>query len=380
MATIGVRLPRPFADIPRVALMYPYPTPIEPLNNLTRHLSQQSKESGTKETPKIWIKHEDSNSALAYGGNKVRKLEYVIADAVAKSSTHLVTVGGVQSNSQRQVAAAGNRYGMRTILTPDASLGNPSKSDRAAYHVAGNVQIASLLNAEWRPSTEKDAQEARDTGGLSYDIAAQREMEKVRAEGGMPYYIPSGASLHLLGGLGFARWAFELEQQEKELGVRWDAIVVSCASGSTLGGMVAGFKLIEKERKASYDGAASKKRRVIGIQATSCDISETERVVNISARNTARLIGLQEDDIKSEDYELIGEYNGGAYGLLDDATRDAIKLLAETEGILTDPVYTGKAISGVIGLTRKNGFDGVENVLFVHTGGTPALSAYPSMQ
>jgi 1-aminocyclopropane-1-carboxylate deaminase len=355
--------------------MYPFATPIEPLKNLTHHLSQESKGP----TPILWIKHEDTNSALAYGGNKVRKLEYVLADAIAKKANHLVTVGGVQSNSQRQVAAAGNRFGMKTILTPDPKIGNPSAQDREAYDSAGNVQINAVLGTEWKPSTAADKEKADAEGdrGLAYEVAAMREMEKIKSEGGTPYFIPSGASLHPLGGLGFARWAFELEEQEKELGVEFDAIVVSTASGSTLGGMVAGFTLINKEAASTEKTV---KRRLIGIQATTCDLKETIRVVLTSGKNAAKLIGLHEDDIKEEDFELDGRYNGGSYGYLNKETEDAIKLLANTEGILTDPVYTGKAIAGLIDLVREGAFSKAKNVLFVHTGGTPALSAYPSLR
>lgn len=206
-------------------------------------------------------------------------------------------------------------------------------------------------------------------------------MERLEAEGSKPYFIPSGASLHPFGGLGFARWAFELEQQEEEMGVRWDVVIMSCASGSTLGGMVAGFKLAEKERGTSGgDSSAGKKRRLIGMQSTTVELSETERVVMQSAKNAAKLIGLEEDNIKSDAFELTDRFNGGAYGRLDDKTREGIKLLAETEGILTDPVYTGKAITGLIALAKEGAFGEAENVLFVHTGGTPALSAYPSMR
>jgi 1-aminocyclopropane-1-carboxylate deaminase len=369
MASFTVRLPKPFADIPRAALMYPHATHIEPLQNLTKHLRQEV--NAPQSVPNLWIKHEDTNSALAYGGNKVRKLEYVIADAVAKKATHLVTVGGVQSNSQRQVAAAGNRYGMKTILTPDPKIGNPSAEDRPAYDSAGNVQINGVLGAGWKPSTPQDKEEANQKGGdgLAYEIAARREMDKISAEGGTPYFIPSGASLHRLGGLGFARFAYEVHEQEKELGVTFDAILVSTASGSTLGGMAAGFKLLRH---------ATDRKRLIGIQATSCDLKETSRVVLASAKNTAKLIGLQEDDMTEEDFELDGRFNGGAYGHLDEETKDAIKLLANTEGILTDPVYTGKAVAGLLGLAREGAFGSAQNILFIHTGGTPALSAYPS--
>jgi 1-aminocyclopropane-1-carboxylate deaminase len=366
MAPFAVRLPKPFADISRVALMYPHATHMEPLSNLTKHLRNEA--DASQSVPNLWIKHEDTNSALAYGGNKVRKLEYVIADAVAQKATHLVTVGGVQSNSQRQVAAAGNRYGIKTVLTPDPTIGNPSGEDRSAYDSAGNVQINSVLGAEWKPSTPEDKADANKEGGdgLAYEVAARREMDRIKAEGGTPYFIPSGASLHKLGGLGFARFAFEVKEQENELEMIFDAIVVSTASGSTLGGMAVGFKLLEDDK------------RLIGIQATSCDLSETSRVVLASAKNTAKLIGLQEDDITEKDFELEGRFNGGAYGHLNEETKEAIKLLASTEGILTDPVYTGKAVAGLIGLIREGAFDATHNVLFVHTGGTPALSAYSS--
>ncbi|KAF3042766.1 hypothetical protein E8E12_010123 [Didymella heteroderae] len=366
MASITIRLPKPFADISRAALLYPHATHVEPLSNLTKHLKKEA--TAPQAVPNLWIKHEDTNSALAYGGNKVRKLEYVIADAVTQKATHLVTVGGVQSNSQRQVAAAGNRYGMKTVLTPDSNIGNPSTDDRSAYDSAGNVQINSVLGADWKPSTPQDKQEANQEGGdgLAYEVAARREMDKIKAEGGTPYFIPSGASLHELGGLGFARFAFEVHEQEKELGVTFDAIIVSTASGSTLGGMVTGFKLLREQK------------RLIGVQATSCNLKETSRVVLASAKNTAKLIGLQEDDITERDFELDGRFTGGAYGHLNEETKDAIRLLARTERILTDPVYTGKAVSGLLAIVREGVFDSAQNVLFVHTGGTPALSAYPS--
>lgn len=123
MAATTVRLPKPFADIARAQLMYPYPTPIEPMRNFSRALASAGKES-RKGGPAFWIKHEDTNSPLAYGGNKVRKFEYVIADALEKGATHLVTVGGVQSNSQRQVVAVGNRYGLKVRTHQPQSWAN----------------------------------------------------------------------------------------------------------------------------------------------------------------------------------------------------------------------------------------------------------------
>lgn len=131
--------------------------------------------------------------------------------------------------------------------------------------------------------------------------------------------------------------------------------------------MATGFKLL------------GQKRRLIGIQATSCALTETSRVVLASALNTAPLLGLPESSVSESDFELEGRFNGGAYGHLDETTSSAIKLMASTEGILTDPVYTGKAVAGLLGLVREGGFGEAKNVLFVHTGGSPALSAYPSL-
>jgi 1-aminocyclopropane-1-carboxylate deaminase len=271
----------------------------------------------------------------------------------------------------------------QTTLIPDPTIGSPSSSDRQAYDSAGNIQIDSILGAKWLPSTDADSEQAKANNEPAFDIAARREMDRLQAAGSKPYFIPSGASLHPLGGLGFARWAFELEQQEQEMGVRWDVVVVSYASGSTLGGMVAGFKLIEKERAQNGgDGNAdnTRKRRLIGIQATTNNLQETNQTVLKCAKNAAKLIGLEEEEISDDAFEIVQTFNGGAYGWLDDKTREGIKLLAETEGILTDPVYTGKCITGLITLTKEGAFDDAENVLFVHTGGVPALGAYPSMR
>jgi 1-aminocyclopropane-1-carboxylate deaminase len=224
------------------------------------------------------------------------------------------------------------------------------------------VQIDSILGATWIPSTSEDGEHAKAHGGLAFNIAAEREMKRLKDEGHKPFFIPPGASLHSHGGLGFARWAFELEQQEKELGTRFDVIITASASGSTIGGMVAGFRLIEKE------AGIGKKRRLIGMQATTVNVKDTESAVLESARKAAKLIGLEEDDIKSDAFEIMDRFNAGAYARLDDKTKEGIKLLAETEGILTDPVYTGKAITGLIALAREGAFGEAENVLFVHTG------------
>jgi 1-aminocyclopropane-1-carboxylate deaminase len=197
-------------------------------------------------------------------------------------------------------------------------------------------------------------------------------MQAMTARGKRPYSIPSGASLHPLGGLGFARWAFEVIEQEKELGVTFDTIVAALGSGSTIAGMIAGFKLAEKR------GLASSQRRLVGVSIGLTGDKAEDLVLKI-ARTVAPQIGLKAEDITKDDFEIHDDYVGPAYGVLDDPTEAGIKEVAETEGILLDPVYTGKAFTGLLGMARKGAFT-KGNILFCHTGGQPALSAYPQLK
>ena len=194
--------------------------------------------------------------------------------------------------------------------------------------------------------------------------------KEVITEGGKPYYIPAGASDHPLGGLGFARWAFEVAEQEKELGVFFDTVIVCAVTGSTFAGMVAGFKLVER--------LGGKKRRVIGIDASAKPQETREQVLRI-AKFTAGKIGLKEEDVSEEDVELDERFHDGCYGIPGDMTKDAMKFGAETEGFITDPVYEGKSLAGLMAMVKNGEIPAASTVLYAHLGGQLALSAYSEL-
>ncbi|KAI5827091.1 tryptophan synthase beta subunit-like PLP-dependent enzyme [Schizophyllum commune Tattone D] len=380
-----VELPSPFADIPRLPLLFPHPPAIEPLPRLSAHVAQQAVDPA-QPTPTFWIANESYNSSLSGGGgNKLRKLEYVLADARNTGAKTIVTTGGVQSNHMRQTAAAAARYGFQCVLlqkdlVPKTEFNylslqevkdetsNPSRISQAdadfAYHQLGNVQFDQLLGAKVLQSTTPDV-------ALAW----------LRDNDCEPYFIPAGASTHPLGGLGFARWAFELAEQEAALGVHFDTIFVATASGSTAGGMLAGLRLVAKLRKERSPRVEAPRRRLVSVFAEPDEKSELQRLVSDIARDTGSLIGLTKDG-PYPDVELIIEerFHAGAYGRMDVQTRDAIKLLATLEGIVTDPVYTGKALAGMLGRARSGELADSNNVLFVHTGGQTSCSAYPSLR
>ncbi|GKT40456.1 1-aminocyclopropane-1-carboxylate deaminase [Colletotrichum spaethianum] len=339
-----VALPPPFSEIPRLQLLYNRPADIEPLSRLTKELN-----NGTS----VWIAREDCNSGLSFGGNKVRKLEYVLADAIEQGADTLVTTGGIQSNHMRQTSAAAARLGLKVALYPNTRV----VSSDAEYQYAGNIQLNEILGAETFP----------------VDTTVDDVIVTLKERGSKPYPIPPGASTHPLGGLGYARWAFEVLEQEAKLETSFDVIIVALGSGSTLGGMVAGFKLAQKL------GLKGSNKRLIGysiLRPPEDDVAES--VLNI-AKNTASHIGIDPDDFTREDFEVDYSYLGGAYGRLDERTASGIKDLARSEGILVDPVYTGKAFTGLLNTAREGGFSG-KNVLFCHTGGQAAISAYPKLR
>jgi 1-aminocyclopropane-1-carboxylate deaminase len=224
------------------------------------------------------------------------------------------------------------------------------------YSYAGNIQLNHILGAEVFP----------------VDSTEEEVIEVLRSRGKQPYLIPSGASLHPLGGLGYARAAFEVLEQEKQLDVTFDTIVTAVGSGSTLGGLVAGFKLAENR------GFLSQKKRLLGFSIGHRKTDMTEIVLRI-ARTAATKIGVRAEDITEDDFEINDEFLGDAYGVLNTRTMDGIKELARTEGILTDPVYTGKAFTGLLSMA-KSGKLATGNVLFLHTGGQVAMSAYPQLK
>jgi 1-aminocyclopropane-1-carboxylate deaminase len=327
-------------SFPRTELLFG-PSPVHRLSRLSEHLG------GAVE---IWAKREDCNSGLAFGGNKVRKLEYLVADAIAQGCDTLVSIGGVQSNHTRQVVAVAAHLGMRAVLVQEHWV---DWSD-PAYDSVGNILLSRIMGAEVRLSS----------AGFDIGIRPSWEeaLESVRADGGRPYAIPAGASDHPLGGLGFARWADEVAEQERELGVFFDTIVVCTVTGSTHAGMVAGF------------AAQDRQRRVLGIDASATVAQTREQVARI-ARDTAEKIGLPRR-LSDDEIVLLDGWHAGTYGIPDARTLDAIRLCGRLEGILTDPVYEGKSMAALIDLVRSGGIEPGSRVLYAHLGGQPALSAY----
>ncbi|HEY0578481.1 MAG TPA: 1-aminocyclopropane-1-carboxylate deaminase [Pseudonocardia sp.] len=332
----------PLSDFPRHPLTFG-PSPVHPLERLTRHLAGAA----------IWAKREDCNSGLAFGGNKTRKLEYLVPDALAQGATHLVSIGGVQSNHTRQVAAVAARLGLTALLVQESWVDWPDPvNDRV-----GNILLSRIMGADVR---------LVDAGfGIGFKSSWEQALEQVRSAGGVPYPIPAGASDHRLGGLGFANWADEVRQQERELGVFFDTIVVCSVTGSTQAGMIAGF--------AGQD----RPRRVLGIDG-SAKIDDTTAQVSKIARNTAELIGLDRELADDEIIVLAG-WAGDHYGIPVESTLDAIKLSGRLEGMIIDPVYEGKSMAGLIDLVRTGEIGKDSTVLFAHLGGQPALNAYSSL-
>jgi 1-aminocyclopropane-1-carboxylate deaminase len=331
---------------------------IQQLNHLVAHIA--GTKTNSSRPPSIYMCREDYNSPIAFGGNKIRKLEYVIPDVLAAKATVLVSTGGVQSNCMRAVAAVAAALSLKCVLLPTEAVSEESIGSEYvdAYNSQGNIQLTQLLGAEILP-VGRDHTEV---------------LEELRRQGEIPYWIPTGASTHDKGGLGYVGWAFEVEQFEKQNGVRFDTIMVACASGSTLAGMVAGFELLQKK-----SGTATK-RKLIGIDAYAKPGSETVETVLGIAKHTATLIGLSENDISTDDFEVDKRFNAGAYGHCDDTTLEAVIIMARAEGVIMDPVYTGKMAAGLVGKIRGGEFGSGETVLVVHTGGQSALPAYPAIR
>ncbi len=325
---------------PRYPLMFG-PTPIERLSRLSDHLGGEVE---------LYAKRDDCNSGLAFGGNKIRKLEYLVPDAIAQNCDTLVTIGGVQSNHTRQVAAVAAKIGMKCRLVQESWV----PFNDAVYDRVGNILMSRVMGAEI---------ELVDEG---FDIGIreswERALEDVKAKGGKPYPIPAGASVHPLGGLGYAGFADEVRGQEAEMQTRFDYIVVCTVTGSTHAGMLVGF---------AADGRA---HNVIGIDASGTPDQTRAQVLSI-ARNTAELVGLGRE-ITDDDLVLMTDYAHPAYGVPSEETNAAIRLCARMEGMMTDPVYEGKSMQGLIDLVRKGFFPAGSKVLYAHLGGVPAINAY----
>jgi 1-aminocyclopropane-1-carboxylate deaminase len=322
------------------------PSPVHRLDRLTQHLGGAA----------IWAKREDCNSGIAYGGNKTRKLEYLVADALAKGCDTLVSIGGVQSNHTRQVAAVAARAGLGCVLVQESWVDWPD----AVYDKVGNILISRLAGA--------DVRLVRAEFGIGFKESWEQVLREIEESGGRPYAIPAGGSDHPLGGLGFANWAFELAEQERQIGVFFDTIVVCSVTGSTQAGMVAGFAAL---------GADSRPRRILGVDASAKPAQTRDQIRRI-ARQTAALIGV-ERELADDEVHLDERYHAGAYGIPDAATLDAMRLAARTEGMVTDPVYEGKSMAALIDLVSRREIGLDATVLYAHLGGQPAINAYSAL-
>jgi len=317
------------------------PTPIEKLPRLSAALGGQVE---------IYAKREDCNSGLAFGGNKLRKLEYIVPDVLKSGADTLVSIGGVQSNHTRMVAATAAKLGLKCVVVQESWVPH----EDAVYDRVGNILLTRLMGADSRIVPD------------GFDIGIRKSWEEaiqsVKDAGGKPYGIPAGASVHKFGGLGYVGFAEEVRAQEAQLGFKFDYVIVCTVTGSTHAGMLVGF---------AKDGRANK---VIGIDASGTMEQTTAQVMEI-ARNTAALVELGRE-ITADDLTLLPDYAYPAYGVPSRETNEAIRLSARTEAMITDPVYEGKSMQGMIDLVKKGYFPAGSKVLYAHLGGAPAINGY----
>ena len=318
------------------------PSPVHPLPRLSAALGGRVE---------IWAKREDCNSGIAFGGNKVRKLEYLAADALDTGCDTLVSIGGIQSNHTRQVTGVACKLGLGAVTVQEGWV----DYNDMCYDKVGNIQLTRIMGGDPRI----------DPAGfdIGYRDSWKRALESVEEAGRKPYPIPAGASDHPLGGLGFANWAREVAAQEAELGTFFDTIVVCTVTGSTHAGMIAGFALEGRDDRV-----------VIGIDASGTLDQTVDQVARIAAQ-TADKIGVGRP-LRDDEITVVPGYEGPAYGVPDAGTVEAIQLVARTEGVLTDPVYEGKSMAGLIGMVRSGEIAAGSRVLYAHLGGQPALPAY----
>jgi L-cysteate sulfo-lyase len=330
------KLSAKLARFPRLGLAQ-LPTPLEPMKRLTEHLGG----------PRLWVKREDE-TGFAFGGNKLRKLDYVLHEAVAVKADTLVSGGVVQSNSQRQVAAAAAKLGLQCHLAVYHGRVSPPTPE---YETSGNAFLNRLFGAHLY-----DVAWNGDRNG-----AIQALGERLRQEGRRPYFIPYGVS-NALGAVGYASTIDEIAIQSSACGFHPSAIVHSTGSAATQAGLVVGASI------------ALKRTRVVGIDID----AEPERVWVDVVRYANDAADLFDTSFNAADVEVIAGHAGPAYGVPHDATLEAIRLAGALEALVLDPVYSGKGLAGLIALVRAGRWQAEENVVFIHTGGAPALFAYRS--
>jgi len=329
------------ARFPRVRLGH-LPTPIEPMERLTRHLAGPGGKG-----PKLWIKRDDC-TGLSTGGNKTRKLEYLMADALAQGADTVITQGATQSNHARQTAAAAAKLGLECHLLLEDRTGRRDE----AYTQSGNVLLDKLHGATigHRP------------GGANMQAEMEAFAEELKAKGKKPYVIPGGGS-NPVGALGYVHAALEMVTQAAEMGLRIDHVIHATGSAGTQAGLVTGLVALNSGIP------------VLGFCVNAPQGPQEEKVLALANR-TAQHLGLS-DIVKPEHVVANGGYVGQGYGIPTEGMVEAVQLVAELEGILLDPVYSGKAMAGMIDLVRQGKFAPDTNIVFIHTGGSVGLFGYP---
>jgi len=320
---------------PRVSLAH-LPTPLE-------HLPRLSEKLGG---PNIWVKRDDC-TGLATGGNKTRKLEFAMADAIEQGADTIVTVGAVQSNHVRQTAAAACKLGFGCEVLLEHRVVDPSEP----YANSGNVLLDRIFGANLREYP----------GGTDFDIAMGEIADEIRTNGGKPYIIPGGSS-YKVGALGYVNAAIELLEQADELGLVIDHLITATGSAGTQGGLIVGLKAMRSDVPLLGVGVSAPK-----------DVQE-EKVYKLACE-TAEYIG-KPGIVDRDDVTANCDYVGDGYGVPTDGMNEAVMMLARLEGLLFDPVYSGKALAGMIDLIRGGQFEAAKNIVFLHTGGSAALFAY----
>jgi len=324
------------AKFPKVRLGH-LPTPLEPMDRLSEILGG----------PRLWVKRDDC-TGLSSGGNKTRKLEFLMADAQSKGADTIITQGATQSNHARQTTAAAAKLGMEChILLEDMTGSNDNN-----YILNGNVLLDRLHGASV----------SKRSGGTDMNLEMQDFADTLTEKGKKPYIIPGGGS-NPIGALGYVNCARELTEQASEIGLKIDALVHATGSAGTQAGLVAGLAAIQ----------SSIHLLGIGVRAPK---DKQEQMVFDLAQKTADYLdtGIE---IERDKVRAICDYVGAGYGLPTDGMIKAVKLLAQSEGLLFDPVYSGKGLDGLIDQIKKGYFAGMDNVVFLHTGGSAALFGYP---
>jgi len=319
----------------RVSLAH-LPTPLEHLPRLSEHLGG----------PDIYVKRDDC-TGLATGGNKTRKLEFSMGEAVEQDADTIITVGAIQSNHVRQTAAAACKLGMACEVLLEHRIGQPSET----YTTSGNVFLDKIFGANLREYP----------GGTNFDVEMEAVAEEVRAKGGAPYIIPGGAS-NTVGALGYVGCGIELLEQFAEQGLKIDHLVTATGSAGTHAGLAVGLR-----------GSGSD-LPILGIGVNAPQDVQEERVYDLAV-DTAELVGAP-GCVAREDIIADCNYIGPGYGEPTESMNEAVLMLARIEGLLFDPVYSGKALAGMIDYVRQGRFTKGQKIVFLHTGGSAGLFAY----